>query len=62
VGLRVQDGALRLLVQDDGRGDAGANPGGRGLGNMRTRAAKLGGALAVDFGSTGTAVRLEMPL
>jgi signal transduction histidine kinase len=61
VSLRLQGGELALRVADDGRGAAGANPGGRGLANMRTRAARLGGTLAVDFGAEGAVVALTLP-
>ena len=58
---RLHDGQLQLDVVDNGRGAAGANPGGRGLSNMRTRAARLGGQLAVAFNAEGATVALKMP-
>ena len=58
---------VALDVADDGRGfapDASAPHagGGRGLGNMRRRAAALGGELAVASGAGGTCVRLRLPV
>jgi signal transduction histidine kinase len=58
---------VALDVSDDGRGfDPGADAphagGGRGLGNMRRRAAALGGELAVESAAGGTCVRLRMPV
>jgi signal transduction histidine kinase len=51
-----------IEVRDDGRGlDNGAAAGGRGLHNMRERANRLGGALAVDAGDPGTVVTLRLP-
>jgi len=61
IGLRLQAGELRLKVADDGQGAAAANPGGRGLANMRTRAARLGGRLEIGFGAGGAVIRLAMP-
>ncbi|MCP5270882.1 MAG: hypothetical protein H6932_06585 [Burkholderiaceae bacterium] len=61
IALRLHDGQLQLDVVDNGRGAAGANPGGRGLSNMRTRAARLGGQLAVAFNAEGATVALKMP-
>lgn len=61
IALRLHDGQLQLDVVDNGRGAAGANPGGRGLSNMRTRAARLGGQLAVAFNAEGASVALTMP-
>jgi signal transduction histidine kinase len=53
-------------VCDDGRGFDPASPppsrGGRGLGNMRRRAERLGGSLTVTSApGRGTAVRIEVP-
>lgn len=49
-------------VRDDGCGMNGARPSGRGLANMRRRAALLGGRVALATGTRGTAVRLWLPL
>jgi signal transduction histidine kinase len=55
-------------IADDGTGfapgaadEAGRAGGGRGLHNMRRRAAAIGGSLAVDSGPGGTVVRLRLP-
>jgi signal transduction histidine kinase len=58
---------IAIVVADDGRGfdvDACAPKpgGGRGLGNMRRRAAALGGDLAIASGPGGTRVRLRLPV
>jgi len=67
-----RDGGGRVCafveVADDGCGfatsaDAGARSGGgRGLRNMRRRAAELGGELVVTSGMQGTSVKLRIPL
>lgn len=56
---------LALEIRDNGKGHRGnaAPPSGRGLRNMETRAARLGGELARGNGSQGGyGVRLTMPL
>ena len=63
VRLGVAAGELALEVQDDGIGQAtAAGGGGRGLINMRTRAAKLSARLQFDQDEYGTRVALTMPL
>ncbi len=74
IGLKQTDGMLELEVIDDGcgRGDdalaaiavaEGPAPRtGRGLVNMRTRAAQLGGELEVHHGTSGTRVLLRVPM
>jgi signal transduction histidine kinase len=66
---RVSDGsgggpAVLLRVEDDGGGiPAGAeDSGGRGLANMRRRAARLGARFEVRSDASGTSLRLELPL
>ena len=56
--------AIVLSVRDNGRGFPAnvAHAGGRGLGNMRQRAAAVGGTLSLDGGATGAAVTLQLPL
>jgi signal transduction histidine kinase len=65
---RSEAGELVLEVEDDGGGiDAGAAAGavpgrpGRGLANMRSRAAQLGGTLEVSSTGAGTLLRLRVP-
>jgi signal transduction histidine kinase len=58
---------VAIDVADDGRGfdlkaRAATPGGGRGLGNMRRRAAALGGELAVASAPGGTCVRLRLPV
>lgn len=58
---------LVLEVRDDGVGllQGSGHPSGRGLGNMRQRAERLGAELVVDNAPppwTGTVVRLQLPL
>ena len=67
VALRREGDQLLLAVQDDGRGSGagaglGSLAGGRGLSNMKARAARLGAALDVDFGEGGTRVALAFTL
>ncbi len=57
-----EPGSLELAIADDGKGLAGASSVGRGLANMRGRAAALGGAIAVEPGDAGgTVVRVALP-
>ncbi len=65
VDVGAQGGRLRLRVADDGKGFAvdGVQNGGHGLENMRRRAARLGGVVAVASGEgNGTSVELVVPL
>jgi signal transduction histidine kinase/ligand-binding sensor domain-containing protein len=66
VALAMRDGRVHLTVRDDGRGFApgGADTVGHlGLGNLRRRAAALGGSLHVDSApGAGTVVALDVPL
>ncbi len=63
--LRVEDGALLLIVADDGRGfePATAPPHSFGLRGMHERAAALGGTLQVESApGAGTRIELRAPL
>jgi signal transduction histidine kinase len=65
VSLNLQDGAALLEIDDDGRGfdPAAAGGAGRGLGNLRARAARLGGrAEIVGVPGEGTTVRVAIPV
>jgi signal transduction histidine kinase len=71
VSLHLDPQGLALEVRDNGQPAApvpapapGPAPpaGGRGLGNMRTRAARLGGQLDTQFGPGGGRVALRLPL
>lgn len=65
--VTVAAGAVRLCVQDDGRGfpDAegarGARRGGYGLPEMRERAEAHGGSLRIEFPGRGTRLVAELP-
>jgi len=65
VRVEARDGHVSLEVADDGRGfDArAARPGHYGLESMRSRAAELGGELAVASApGVGTVVRVDVPV
>jgi signal transduction histidine kinase len=62
--LRLDDGWLRGAIADDGRGIdelEAAGRRGRGLANLRHRAAALGGEVRI-LGGPGTRVELRVPL
>jgi signal transduction histidine kinase len=51
-----------LEIRDDGCGfDAARSDGGRGLGNMRRRAQRIGAELVIDTDRAGTRIRLVLP-
>lgn len=58
ISLRADDGRVRLVVEDDGRGLR--QPEGTGLRGMRERLAALGGSLGIDAGR-GTRLAIEVP-
>ena len=60
--LEYAPGSVTLVVEDDGVGLAQASEGGRGIQNMRRRAADLGGTFDIDSTASGTVVRLSFPL
>jgi two-component system sensor histidine kinase UhpB len=64
VALQEVDGALRLIVRDNGRGlPEGGPEGGTGIGGMSERALHVGGRLTIASGpGGGTEVRLDIPL
>lgn len=53
--------ALLISVADDGAARLGPRGRGRGVDNMKARAASIGGALDIKQGSDGTIVRLLVP-
>jgi signal transduction histidine kinase len=57
-------GAVRIVIEDDGRGfDPGGSHGGTGLTNLQLRAQQAGGMLAVESrAGEGTRVSLTLPL
>ena len=63
VALTGVDGALRLVVRDDGRGLPANTTAGGGITGMRERAMHIGGRLTVATPRAGgTEVRLDVPL
>jgi signal transduction histidine kinase len=52
---------VTLVIEDDGRGLPAETEAGRGIANMRARAAALGAKLRVCALATGTRVELELP-
>jgi two-component system sensor histidine kinase UhpB len=64
VALHHVDGALRLVVRDDGRGlPADREPAGAGIAGMQERALHIGARLTISSEpSGGTEVRLDVPL
>jgi two-component system, NarL family, sensor histidine kinase UhpB len=64
VALREVDGAVRLIVRDNGRGlPEGGLGDGSGIAGMRERALHVGGRLTiVSSPSAGTELRLDVPL
>lgn len=65
----VESQSLVLELEDNGSGMDGAavrtpalGPAGRGLDNMHTRAAQLGGTLKLASSAAGTLLRLQVPL
>ncbi|MEA2378682.1 MAG: two-component system, NarL family, sensor histidine kinase UhpB, partial [Thermoleophilaceae bacterium] len=64
VALHEVDGALRLIVRDNGRGlPAVVGEGGTGIGGMSERALHVGGRQTIGSGpGGGTEVRLDIPV
>ena len=61
--LERVDGALRLVVRDDGRGIDGERDAGAGLAGMQERALHIGGRLRVHPApGGGTEVVLDVPV
>lgn len=56
------DGAVSLIIRDNGRGVAEPGASGHGLRNMTSRANLIGGRLQIDSSGTGTRVDLMLPL
>jgi signal transduction histidine kinase len=66
VSLKLLDGRLRLVVEDDGKGVSPEdllNPKSLGLLGMKERAAMFNGTVQIEGGpGAGTAVRIEIPI
>lgn len=62
VSVSVDDGSVRILIQDNGTGFSAPSPG-NGLANMRHRAASLGGSFDIASSpETGTALTWTAPV
>ncbi len=59
--IQDQSGAISLTIADDGSGIDNSAPKGRGLLNMQSRAAALGGTLNVSSDKGGTRIELVLP-
>lgn len=60
---RLEADAIRVVIGDDGCGrPSGQPPSGRGLANMKARAARLGAGLEIVLSPSGTRVNLSLPL
>ncbi|MBE0580111.1 ATP-binding protein [Devosia sp.] len=59
-GERAEDGSARITVENDGRSDLPTTSG-NGLGNMRQRAASLGGGVTLDPLSGGMRLTVSLP-
>ncbi|NJR20441.1 MAG: sensor histidine kinase [Hyphomonadaceae bacterium] len=58
----VEGGMITLILSDDGRGMDSNSRAGRGLTNMRRRAAELGGSLSIDQAPEGgVRIHLQIP-
>ena len=63
VRLCQREGMLEMDIEDDGRGLGPEPPRqGHGMGNMRSRAQRLGGALELKSTASGTCVELRLPM
>jgi signal transduction histidine kinase len=68
ISLRADDGTVRLVVSDDGKGFEGedplgaAEPGHIGLATMRERSELLDGELSIESSGSGTTVSVTAPL
>ena len=58
----VSDGRLVLQIEDDGKGITTRGQAGRGLTNMRLRAASVQGEVMVEPGTNGTGTRITLTL
>lgn len=62
VGAKLTNGQFVLTFTDDGEGFRQTTRVGRGLPNMRSRAAALGGEFAIETAGCGTSIVLCLPL
>jgi signal transduction histidine kinase len=64
ISAQLEDGRLRLVIQDDGRGfSPAASAHGNGLANLRARAAAIGAKMEIESApGCGVIIRVELPL
>lgn len=63
VNCRIEAEAIHATISDDGDRNNGAEPSsGRGIANMKARAARLGARFDIAMSSAGTRVSLALPL
>lgn len=63
VDVSASDGSCTIDVDDNGHGfDPDAAGGGMGLANLRARAQRRGGRIAIDSSAAGTSLSVELPL
>lgn len=63
VTVRMENGVLLIDITDDGVGSASSlGSTGHGVGNMHSRAKRIGGAITILADTSGTCVRLSVPL
>lgn len=62
VGAQLKDGWLIIRVTDDGKGLRDSDRIGKGLANMRRRAASLDGELRIEADGMGTSILLSVPV
>jgi len=63
LGAVIVKGTLHLILADDGSGfHANSSPNGRGLQSMHSRAAKAGGTLQVESGTSGARLHFQVKL
>jgi two-component sensor histidine kinase len=62
IGFTLSDGEGVLTVADNGQGLQAPRPGSSGTGLIESLTRQIGGRLAIESGSTGTAVTVRFPL
>lgn len=62
VDLSTERGQIRIVIEDDGRGEARPRAGGSGIGNMRTRARLVSARFLMSGGAEGRGTRIALSL